>query len=355
MLGELKKEGHDLHVFANRWADEAGLAFHKVGILPISSFLSVLSFSRNTAACLRKEHFDCIVSFERTEYQDIYRAGDGCHRAWLDIRGAAEPLYRSMSFSLNPLHRYTLSLERKIFDQTPMIIANSGMVKDQIIRYYGTPSERIAVAHNGVNLTLFSPGNRMSWRALVRNSLGIGDRDKVLLFVGTGFRRKGLHMLVRALPEAKKAFEGERLVTLVIGKGDSTEYSEMAKKSGAGEDLLFLGPQSNIERFYSAADLFVLPTLYDPFSNACLEAMASGLPVITTRNNGAAEIIEQGREGFVMDSVSDPSELAGKIALALAVSEPMGLRARLKAEAFSIERAAIQFIGLIKQAAEKSG
>ena len=79
--------------------------------------------------------------------------------------------------------------------------------------------------------------------------------------------------------------------------------------------------------------------------------MASGLPVITTRNNGAAEIIEQGREGFVMNSVSDPSELAGKIALALTDAESMGRRARAKAEAFSIDRAADQFIGLIKQIA----
>ena len=242
MLGELKKEGHDLHVFANRWTDEPGLAFHKVGVLPMTSFLSVLSFNKNVASGLKKERFDCIVSFERTEYQDIYRAGDGCHRAWLDIRGEAEPLYRRLSFSLNPLHRYTLSLEKKIFDETPMIIANSGMVKDQIIKYYGAPADRIAVAHNGVDLTRFSPDNRTSWRASVRNSLGIGERDRVLLFVGTGFRRKGLHTLIRALPETKRSIKGEKLVALVLGKGDSTEYREMAKKNRSRGESFFSWP-----------------------------------------------------------------------------------------------------------------
>ena len=84
LLGELRKEGHDIHVFANRWTDEAGFTFHKVGILPVTSFLSVFSFNKNAAKALRRNRFDCIISFERTEHQDIYRAGDGCHRAWLE-------------------------------------------------------------------------------------------------------------------------------------------------------------------------------------------------------------------------------------------------------------------------------
>jgi UDP-glucose:(heptosyl)LPS alpha-1,3-glucosyltransferase len=221
------------------------------------------------------------------------------------------------------------------------------MVKEQIRRYYGTPESKIAVAYNGVDLNKYSPGNRSAWRAGTRHNLGIGKRDKLLLFVGSGFRRKGLETLIQSLPEAIKALQGERLVTLVIGKGDNSDYLQMAKRLGVEDHILFLGPQSGIERFYSSADAFVLPTLYDPFSNACLEAMASGLPVITTGNNGAAEIIEEGKEGFVMASINDPSELAGKIIPALSDAEVMGMRARAKAEQFSIYKAASVFIDII--------
>jgi len=115
LLGELRKEGHDLHVLANHWTNESGFTFHKIEIIPVTSFLSVLSFSKNSAKALMRDRFDCIVSFERTEYQDIYRAGDGCHKAWLEIRSEIEPSYKRLSFSINPLHRYTLSIEKYIF------------------------------------------------------------------------------------------------------------------------------------------------------------------------------------------------------------------------------------------------
>jgi UDP-glucose:(heptosyl)LPS alpha-1,3-glucosyltransferase len=351
ILGEFRKEGHDLHVFANLWTDESGITFHKVGILPVTSFLSVLSFSRNSARRLKRERFDCIVSFERTEYQDIYRAGDGCHRAWLDLRGEVEHAYRRLSFGINPLHRYTLLLEEKIFRNTQLIVVNSAMVKQQIQRYYGTPEDKIAVAYNGVDLNKFSPANRTRWRSEMRQAMGIGESDKVILFVGSGFRRKGLDTLIHALPEVKKSLNGERLVTLVAGKGHSDEYLQSAKQLGVEGDLMFLGPRPGIERYYAAADLFVLPTIYDPFSNACLEAMASGLPVITTRNNGAAEIIEEGKEGFVTASIADPAELSKKVIEALADAGIMGLGARAKAEKFSIYEAASNLVGLIKQVA----
>jgi UDP-glucose:(heptosyl)LPS alpha-1,3-glucosyltransferase len=147
----------------------------------------------------------------------------------------------------------------------------------------------------------------------------------------------------------KRALQDERLVTLIVGKGESAEYQQAAKRIGVQDNVSLLGPQEGIERFYAAADVFVLPTIYDPFSNACLEAMASGLPVITTRNNGAAEIIEEGTEGFITSSIADPSELARRTIPALADAEAMGLRARAKAEQFSMDRAAREFMALIKR------
>jgi|WetSurMetagenome_2_1015567.scaffolds.fasta_scaffold04467_7 UDP-glucose:(heptosyl)LPS alpha-1,3-glucosyltransferase len=353
MLGALMREGHELHIFANRWTDEQGLAFHKVNIIQATSFLSALTFSWNSARELKKGHFDCVVSFERTEHQDIYRAGDGCHRAWLDIRSGVEPLYRRLSFSINPFHRYTLALEAKIFSDTPLIIVNSEMVKKQIQRYYGAPDEKITVAYNGVDLDVYSPANKSGCGKAMRGKHGIRDEDRALLFVGSGFGRKGVATLIKALPGVVRHIP-ERVVALIAGKGDSGHYRELAQRVGVSDNVIFTGAQPEIAGYYAAADIFVLPTLYDPFSNACLEAMASGLPVITTRNNGVAEIIEQGREGFVTESLTDPEELSGRIILALRDAEAMGVRARAKAEQFSIRYAAERFIGLIKEAAVHS-
>jgi UDP-glucose:(heptosyl)LPS alpha-1,3-glucosyltransferase len=353
MLGALMREGHELHVFANRWTDEQGLAFHKVNIVQATSFLSALTFSRNSAKEVKKGHFDCIVSFERTEYQDIYRAGDGCHRAWLDIRSGFEPAYRQLSFAINPFHRYTLALEKRIFAETPLVIVNSNMVKEQIQRYYEVPEERIKVAYNGVNLELYSPANREQWRSSVRKTLDVGRDTRVLMFAGSGFGRKGLGALIKALPYVKKELGGEKLLALIIGKGDSSGYSRTAKRMGVADDIMFLGVRERIERYYAAADIFVLPTLYDPFSNACLEAMASGLPVVTTRNNGAAEIIGEGVEGYAIDAAAGPKELSDKIVLSLRDAAHMGGRARAKAEKFSIKEASERFMGLVTQTAAK--
>jgi UDP-glucose:(heptosyl)LPS alpha-1,3-glucosyltransferase len=350
LLGALKKEGHDIHIYANRWAEEPGVTFHKVNIFSATSFLSVYSFSKNVASALKREKYDCIVSFERTEYQDIFRAGDGCHKTWLDIRAEVEPEYKKWSFRLNPLHRYMLALEKKIFTETPLIVVNSRLVKGQIMRYYRTPEEKIAVTYNGVDLETYSPENKKKWRAGIRASLGINEADKVLLFVGSGFKRKGVETLIRSLPVIRLQGD-QKVIALIVGKGDSAYYRKLSASLGVGNNVLFAGPQQEIARYYAAADVFVLPTIYDPFSNACLEAMASGLPVVTTRNNGAAEIMEDGKEGFCAQSLADPAELAGKISVTIQNAETMGKMARARAGEFAIDKAAEEFTGLIRKTA----
>lgn len=344
LITQLKDSGHEVHVFANQWSDEERITFHKVNILPFSSLFSSLTFNINSRGKINEPGFDCIISFERTTCQDIYRAGEGCHAEWLKIRSAVEPLYKRLSFKINPLHVYMLKLEKEIFKNTKLIVANSEMVKRQIIDHYAIPEEKITVIYNGVDLKRFSPQNNDRWRKDVRESLKISEDSKVLLFVGSGFERKGLRTFIKALPLIKD----HNFMAIIIGKGDTDRYRAMAKRLGVLNHILFLGIQKEIEMFYASADLFVLPTLYDPFSNATLEAMASGLPVITTKNNGAAELIENGQEGFVMEALFNSEELAEKINPCLNDHEFMGKMARKKAEGFPIEEAAEKFIKTIE-------
>jgi len=344
LIEHLKKEGHEIHIFANRWSEEEGIIFHRVNIIPLSSFLSTLTFNINTRSRITTGAYDCIISLERTTFQDIYRAGEGCHAEWLRIRSTIEPFYKRLSFKVNPLHIYMLKLEKEIFNNTRLIVANSEMVKRQIIDHYAIPEEKIRVIYNGVDLERFSPQNRDRWRRDIRKGLDISGDTAVLLFVGSGFERKGLGTFLKALTQIKDL----DFLAIIIGKGNTDRYRAMAERLGVLNRILFLGVQKEIERFYAAADLFVLPTLYDPFSNATLEAMASGIPVITTKNNGVAELIDSGQEGFVMDDMFDSGELADKITLCLCSLESMKKMARKKTEAFPIQQAVERFLSAIK-------
>ncbi len=286
---------------------------------------------------------DCTISFDRTLCQDIYRAGEGCHAEWLAIRSKLEAFYKKISFKINPLHLWLLSMERRLFSDTPCIIANSNMVKSNIIKHYSVPAEKIQLLYNGVDLERFTPVNKEKWRRQVRNSLTLRPDAKLVLFVGSGFMRKGLQVLL----EAVSLMKDNEIRVLVIGKGPVHKFKAKAERYGIAGRIIFLGPQKEIEKYYFAADLFVLPTIYDPFSNATLEAMASGLPVITTKNNGAAELIENGKEGFVVNDMCDARELATNMAAALSVADQMGEAARSKAGEFSIEKTASAFAEII--------
>jgi UDP-glucose:(heptosyl)LPS alpha-1,3-glucosyltransferase len=344
LIKHLKSAGHEIHIFANQWSGDKGVTFHKVNILPFGSFLSTITFNANIKKAIKKDTgLDCVISFEKTTYQDIYRAGEGCHAEWLRIRSKIEPFYKRLSFKINPLHISLLNLERRLFSNTRLIVANSKMVKEQIIKHYDVPEGRITTIYNGVDLMRFTPENKNRWCENVRKSLNISNDSKVLLFVGSGFKRKGLKTLINAIPIIKK----EDIKALIVGKGDVNEYKALAENYGISDKIIFLGPQKETEKFYAAADLFILPTLYDPFSNATLEAMASGLPVITTKNNGVAELIENRQEGFVMDNLFDAQELANNINLSIGNLKVMKEKAREKAKAFSIERAVREFIVVI--------
>ncbi|MFN3476913.1 MAG: glycosyltransferase family 4 protein, partial [Candidatus Methylomirabilales bacterium] len=341
LMAELIKEGHDVHLFTNRWDATKldGVTFHRVPIIKGLSFLKVLSFAAFSYLQLKRMNFDIIHSFERTLYQDIYRAGDGCHREWLIQRHRAAPWRRALD-AVNPLHRSILFLERRLFapGHCLKIIANSRKVREEIIHHYGFPSDCITLVYNGVDLMRFHPLNRKRLRSHIRRMLGLDPEDLVLLFVGSGFERKGLKVLIEGAALTRGA--GRDLTILVAGKGNPKRYLALAERLGFSGRLRFLGVWPNVEELYAAADTFLLPTLYDPFANTCLEAMASGLPVITTAQNGVSELIEEGRNGLIVKDPLDSGEVGEKL---LELADPgrrrsMGEEARKVAEAFPLSR-----------------
>ncbi len=294
---------------------------------------SPTTFADGVAALAAQDPFDLLFSLERVWRCDCYRAGDGVHHVWLERRAQVEPAWRRWLRPANLKHRRILTLEESLFagGGAKSIIANSRMVRDEIMRVYGTPSERISVVYNGLPAASFQPV-APERRKRERSALKLEPSDYAILFAGTGWERKGLaHALaaVARLPDSLRA----RL--LVAGRGNPRPYLRKIS-ARTRECVRFLGPVKDMAACYAAADVFVAPTLYDPFSNACLEALAAGLPVLTTRANGVAEIIAAGSEGDVFST----DDRASGAALAALLTEWADSARRADARAACAARAA---------------
>jgi len=348
---QLLEMGHEVHIFANTFdlPSDPGITFHKVPMFAFFSPLKNLTFALNTKRLLRKENFDIVNGFSQVYHQDIYRMGDGLHLHFLRTQ-SPNALLRFPKY-LNPRHISILLIEKQIFKPQNVhhIIANSKMCKRQAMNYYQVPQDKIEVIYNGVDLERFNPKTREAYRLRVREKLNIGDQEIVILFVSRNYKRKGLEFLIKSL-----SLLGEKAHTIklvVAGKGNPKPFKRLALAHGLSDNLIFAGEEKIIEKYYGASDLLVLPTLYDPFSNVCLEALACGLPVITTKSNGAAEIIEDGKDGYIIEDAKNTEEIAERISLLLSknIRGEMGKHAAISAKKYTIAANAQKTIALYKK------
>lgn len=327
----LLKRGHEVHIFTHRFDKDIapGLIYHPVAMLTSLSFAKVVSFAWLCRRELQKENFDIIYGLTQVYPQDIHRLGGGLQRFWRQRKGH--------SSSLSLLSLAQLFLEKQILKPTNfhLIVTNSQMCRQQILKLYSLPPERVEVIYNGVDTVRFSPQIKEKWRDHIRGIHGLRLSDTVILFASNNFARKGLDTVITALAELGRQRCPYSLI--VAGAGKPARYLSRAQAQGLDSQVIFAGPAPAIEAYYGAADIFVLPTLYDPFANVCLEALACGLPVITSKYNGVAEIL--GEAGLVMDNPQDSWDLAKKL-LYLAepkIREKMGALARQLALGFSWE------------------
>ena len=300
--------GHDVQLVAtNDWPDHEW-TFGSITHLRSKSPIEFASELERMRAQLR---FDVLFSLERVWSCDVYRAGDGVHRAWLERRRKFELPLKRFVRSLSSKHEDLLRLEQSLFSDgnTKRVIAGSQMVKDEIVNLYGYPTNRIDIVRNGVPLEKFRFG--LELREKSREELNLKPDQIALLFAGSGWERKGLLFAVEAAALCKE----RKIRLLVAGRGNARLYKTKRLRFWREEPVQFLGEVADMLRIYAAADIFILPTIYDPFSNACLEALACGLPVITTRSNGFSEIIEDGVHGSIVDHARDLLALRNAIRL----------------------------------------
>jgi UDP-glucose:(heptosyl)LPS alpha-1,3-glucosyltransferase len=308
----LMRQGHEVTVLAHQWDKTIphGPKFQYVPVIHGPSFLQTLSFVRNTQKILSKDRYHIVHSLSRSFPQDVYRMGDGIYRYWLQVK---EPnrLKRWINFcSLR--HLAVLWVEKQIFatGNSRRIIANSQLCKDHAIQYYGVAPSQITVIRNGVDFERFNTGVRLAYRERLRKRYDIAEGDVVILFVAMNFRRKGLIPLLKALGRLSNT---NRVKLFVVGKGNIGYFKHIGEGLGIDRQVTFVGPASVMEPYYGGADFLVLPTYYDPFANVCLEALACGLPVITTKVNGASELIDEGKNGFVVNDPDDVKALSAAI------------------------------------------
>ena len=283
-------------------------------------------FARAVCRALAKDDTALVQSHERLACCDVFRAGDGVHAAWLDERQRHVSSLRTLATRINPHHRYRLDAERRMFASPRLraVICNSRMVRDDIRDRFGVAQDRLHVIYNAVDTSLFSPEVRAE-RPEVRERHRIAADALVYVQVGSGFERKGVATTLDALARIDTPAH-----LIVVGNDKHLDrYRERARSLGIGQRVTLTGPVTDPRAYYGAADAFVLPSLYDPCPNAALEAMACGLPIITSTRSGAAELVLGAKAGLVC-APGNPAALAAHMrTLADArVRERMGAHAR---------------------------
>ncbi len=334
LLGALRELGWSPEVITESWSESAGLRVHPVEVRG-GRAASFVGFSAGAEEVIKREGFDGVLSLERGVRADVYRAGDGLHAEWLGNLRRWGRWWKRPFVGWGAFHRAMCTADLRSLDPavTKRVIVNSEMVRREIHQHASFPDERIHLVRNGLEVDRFRGGDRRRFR----EQWGVSEGQCVLLFAGSGWERKGLRWLRRSLVDLPAG----QFRLVVAGRG--------RVPSGVGDDELYVGAlrRDDMPDAYAAADMMVFPTLYDPSANACAEALAAGLPVITTRQNGAAEWVEEGVNGSIVES---PAETRALVAAIRRWGDRRGVRSVPVSGDLSLERNARETVEVLKLA-----
>ena len=345
-------EDHQVSVFSHTidGIDLSKIRHHKVPAVTRPNFLAYITFLVSSTIILavlslrKKGGFDiihsagCCCAFPTDVVTSHFCEKEGLR---LENSNVIEMPRRTIGQQLKALdhrayRRLAAFVEGLMFGHNShkARITVSQSMKRGFIRHYGDAAESIIVIPNGVDLKMFSPANRPIYRERLRLKYDISPSELVLMFAGGDWERKGVLYLIGALALLPRL--DVRL--LIIGSGDEEFYGQLAELKQVRERIIFVSHSSNPSEYYAASDVFVFPTIYEPFGLVILEAMASALPVITSRVAGAADVIVDGVNGLLLREPSDVNDLAARIELLLSNAElrkTMGEYARKTAEDLS--------------------
>lgn len=288
----------EVTVLARQWPEQAGIRGIRLNPRYLGRTWRDASFGSAVEACILREGFDLVQSHERIAGATIFRAGDGTHAGWLERWLPTLPAWRRALVRASPYHRFTLARERRMFASPALraVIANSDFVARDLTDHFPGIANRVRVIRNGVDANHFHPGLRALHRAATRASLGITEGDRALLFLGSGFERKGLGTALRALATLPADTH-----LVVVGRDRRMgRFRRLADSLGLRGRVHWLGTVKDPRPYLGACDAAIHPSLYDPMPNSVLESMASGLPVAASSFTGAADLVRHRQNGVLV-------------------------------------------------------
>jgi UDP-glucose:(heptosyl)LPS alpha-1,3-glucosyltransferase len=312
----LAADGHEVHLYASQWDAEAlptGLRYHQLPVPVGPRSIRPWHFAGACARALEDAPHLVSIGFNKTWGQDVQYPLGGLHVASADhnIRKHSQSLMRGLARLVKAGDlanwSYTLLERRQYLVHRPLVVANSRMVRGHFHQYYGIPPEDVRIVHSAVDPERFGQPDRPRRRAEWREQWDLEPGDTAALFVAMNYRLKGLEPLLHAVA---RLHQHERFRLLVVGNAKTRGWERLARRLDVADRVRFLGPRKDVHHCFFAADFLVHPTFYDPCSLVVLEALACGLPVVTSRANGAAELLNPPREGYVVDNPHDHRHLA---------------------------------------------
>ncbi|MBM3116530.1 glycosyltransferase family 4 protein [Jeongeupia naejangsanensis] len=327
----------DVTLLARQW-QQGDSGWHNETVNP--RYSGRLGRDRGFARAVQKRFrdFDLVQSHERIPGAAIFRAGDGVHAVWLEQLSRVQGLSARLIRFLSPYHSYVCQAETEMFRHPALqtVICNSKLVRDEIADRFAVSDDKLELIYNGVDTEVFHP-DLVRHRTAMRDEWRVPQDAPLLAYVGSGFARKGVSTALEAIVPYPD-------LHLVIAGADkhAKRYQKLAETLGVAARVRFLGGVADVKPVYGAADALILPTLYDPFPNVCVEAFASGLPVFTSPMCGAAEWVVQGENGWTNDALDiDGYRSAVGVWLARRDEWPaLRAAARKTAEPFTLARMA---------------
>ena len=309
----LRDRGHQVHLFCSEYGVPVprGTVGHTIPVVRMGRTLRLWSFALLAPRIIKHHRCDCVVSFGRLLSQDILRSGGGTHRGFLLRMGQQQGTWRRLWQWLSLYHQSLLRIEKKQFTDGHFkkVIAVSDEVKCDIASNYRVKRDKIAVVYNGVDQQRFHPSRRAKVGATLRARWKIPDQARLVLFVGSGFSRKGLDRLIAIWHRPPL----NQVYLMVAGEDGHMGHYQNWAKSVAGDRIIFVGRRDDIENYYAMADLVALPALQEAFGNVVLEALASGVPVVVSQEVGAGALLTGCLRQGVVEDAGDSTQLEARL------------------------------------------
>ena len=361
LASTLARNGWAIHLFGLSWDGEPPAAsFHKISVpRPLPSWVKMILFALQHRSMVKGKGFDVVLGFGNTIYMNVYQSHGGVHRFSTSRKVYSESnsvlrLLKRALIVLSPKDKARQWIESAPFriEPRPRIIAISEMVRDDMASFYGIDKEVIELIYNGIDTERYNIGLRERLRGPLRESLGLKKGDIAFVFISYDLRKKGIAPLIEAAAQLRRSKAGG-FKLVVVGESPYPALSRRIAGLGLEETVIFAGPTKSPGEYYANCDVLVLPTFYDACSLVVMEAMACGLPAITTAANGASGIITHGKDGYIISHPPNFNELADamKACFSQETLGRMSKEAFLTGQRYSLERNHLEMLRVFNEAA----